>query len=694
MTNSKVTDNAPVRRSGFGWLTVMLIALAGVYSGARWHASIGPWFRMSDSDDVPVHDPEQNSATELWTCSMHPQVIQEKPGLCPICHMQLTPLKVDAAQTTHGAATEIGGASTPATIASGTGARSERKVKYWWDPMLSPPYISDKPGKSPMGMDLIPVYEDEASAGPGPVTIDPVVVQNMGVRVAMVTEAPLEKSVRLVGYLDEAEPNIRDINLRVSGWIRRLYANTEGQHVEAGDPLFDLYSPELQVAVEELIAARRAMAAVPAAGESIAAGMANDLYDASAAKLELLGLDRRQIDALAKNEKAPDAVTFTSPVMGHVTEKPAVEGAAVHAGDKVLRIVDHGVLWLDAQVFEKDLPFVTVGQKVSAMIASRSGEPVEGEIVFIHPHVDMTTRTVLVRMSIPNPSLAFKPGMYATVRFRSRIRDRAVIVPREAIIDTGDSQIAFVAQAVGRFEPRTVKMGLAAGDGMVEVQEGLVPGEAVVTSGQFLLDTESRLREAIQKYLNQKREIAEGKALDREQAPAATKETEEHAAEPAEPKKDRPAVTAAPEELKERQTAADAVVSAYLELSAALGAAEPPLAPLDPGTLVVAAHRLHGAVVGSDFEPLAVDLAKEAEALRDQPLDDQRELFKTLSAKVIALVDVVPPSAAVGDTLYEMECLMAGGDWLQTTPDIANPFYASEMKECGTVVRTLPLRGR
>lgn len=683
-----MTNSAPVRRSGFGWLTVILIALAGVYSGARWHAPIGAWLCMNETTDVPAHDREPTDATELWTCSMHPQVIQEKPGLCPICHMQLTPLKVHAAPTAQGTAMENHPASSLATQSSPT--RSERRVKYWWDPMLSPPFISDKPGKSPMGMDLIPVYEDQASAAPGLVTIDPAVVQNMGVRVALVTEAPLEKSVRLVGYLDEAQPNIHDINLRVSGWIRRLYANTEGQHVEVGDPLFDLYSPELQVAVEELIAARRTMAAIPEVAQSATPDTASVLYEASAAKLELLGLDRRQIDAFAKNEKGPDAITFTSPVIGHVTEKPVVEGAAIHAGDKVLRIVDHGVLWLDAQVFEKDLPFVSVGQKVSATIASRSDETVAGEIVFIHPHVDMMTRTALVRMSIPNPSLAFKPGMFATVRFKSRIRDRAVLVPREAIIDTGDAQVSFVALAVGRFEPRKVRMGLAAGDGTVEVIEGLVPGEAVVTSGQFLLDTESRLREAIQKYLNQKREIAAGNALDREPALTATNDAEATA----EPQKDRPAVTVTPTGVTERQTAADAVVSAYLELSEALGAAQPPVDPLDPSTLVVAAHKLHGAVIGSEVETVAVDVATEAEALRGHPLDHQRERFKALSAKVIALVDMLPPSAAVGETLYEMQCLMAGGDWLQTTPDIANPFYASEMKTCGSMVRALPVGGK
>ena len=362
---------------------------------------------------------------------MHPQVIQDHPGLCPICHMQLTPLNVD----------EHDARQTAATADSGTGSR---------------------------------------------LVIDPAVVQNMGVRVAVVTEGPLQRSLRLVGYLDEAQPNTSEINLLVSGWVRRLYASTEGQHVEAGEPLFDLYSPELQLGVEELIAARRARAANLSA-------TASTLYSAAARKLELLGLDPRQIEILGKLDQAPASITFTSPVTGHVTEKPIVEGAGVKAGDRVLRIVDHSTLWLDAQVFEKDLPFVALGQRVTAATASRPDDTVSGEIIFIHPHVDIATRTALVRVSIPNPSFLLKPGMYATVRLESRIKERAVLVPREAIIDAGDRKIAFVAKAVGHFEPRDVKTGLAGADGNIEILEGLAPGETVVTSGQFLLDSESRL---------------------------------------------------------------------------------------------------------------------------------------------------------------------------------------------------------
>jgi membrane fusion protein, copper/silver efflux system len=656
---------------------ILLAGAAGAYAGARWHSSIAPMLGLKAADTA--HDGERpagaTGAKQIWTCGMHPQVIQDKPGDCPICHMKLTPLNV--ANGTMPSGHEHGAVS---TTAQGGQAQPGRKVRYWWDPMLSPPYISDRPGKSPMGMDLIPVYEDEGpgaggAGATGAVVIDPAVVQNMGVRVQMVTEGPIKRSVRLVGYLDEAQPNVHDVNLRVSGWVRRLHASTEGQHVEAGDPLFDLYSPELQVAIEELITARRARRVGTVDGT--AGEVASALYDAAASKLELLGLDPRQIEVLAKLDKAPGVITFTSPVTGHVMEKPIVEGAAVSAGQMALRIVDHTTLWLDAQVFEKDLPFVGVGQAATATVASRAGEPIKGRVVFIHPHLDMITRTATVRLEVPNPDLILRPGMYATVRLESQVADRAVLAPREAIIDTGESQMAFVAEAVGRFQPRKVWTALPGGNGMIQVVEGLAPGEAVVTSGQFLIDSESRLREAIQKFLSQQASAGNGPGAAAVSSPAAT---------------------VASQASPEQQQKVDALLSEYLSLSSALGAAQQKDTPLDLSTLISAAHALHGPVAGTRLEPLALDVAKAAEAMKGHPLDHQRRMFSMLGERVIALADALPPSRTVAETLYVMNCPMAPGgakgDWVQTSPDVANPFFATEMKTCGTQVRQIAPQGR
>lgn len=364
---------------------------------------------------------------QLWTCGMHPQIIRDEPGLCPICHMKLTPLATDAVTPTGGA-----------------------------------------------------------------VVIDPTMEQNMGLRFADVRRGDLARRIRATGYLDQAEPNIRDVNLRVSGWIETLYADTVGMHVTAGAPLFELYSPELQVAVDELIASRRAGAAD--------AGVGSTLAQAARRKLERYGLRPAEIERLATLERAPRTVTFTSPITGHVTEKAVVAGAAVKAGDRVMQIVDHSVLWLDVQVHPQDLPALAIGTTVEATVEG-AVEPVRGEVFFVHPHLDPDTRTATVRARISNPAFRLRPGMYATVQLDATVARDALLVPREAVIDTGRRRLAFVALGGGRFEPRDVGLGESGVDGLVTITSGLTEGERVVTSGQFLLDAESRTQEAIRKHL-------------------------------------------------------------------------------------------------------------------------------------------------------------------------------------------------
>jgi len=385
-----------------------------------------PW-RPSRGEDTPQEQ------VQLWTCGMHPQVIRDKPGTCPICGMTLTPLKVDTGAT--GAA----------------------------------------------------------------ILIDPIVVQNMGLRTAPVTEGPLYTRVRAVGYLVEPESSQIDINLRVSGWIEKLYADVAGMHVHAGEPLFDLYSRELQVAVEELIATRRVKAATADGSRDLVG-----LHDSARRKLELFGLTRAQIDKLAQGERAPSTVTFYSPMTGHVTEKMVYAGAAVKAGDLILRLSDRSTMWLDLQVYEQDLPLVRVGETVTAKVAALPGVRLEGEISFVHPHLNPQSRTALARLVLDNRAGTLREGMFASAEIRAELAARALSVPREAVIDTGTRQLVFAVLGDGRFEPREVEMGASAEDGMVQIISGLAAADTVVTSGQFLLDGESRLREAIRKHLSDK----------------------------------------------------------------------------------------------------------------------------------------------------------------------------------------------
>jgi Cu(I)/Ag(I) efflux system membrane fusion protein len=398
-------------------------------------------------EPVRAHADEQVAAKpasqqQMWTCGMHPQVIQDHPGECPICHMELTPLKSEA-----------------------TGETQDGSV----------------------------------------VAIDPVVVQNMGVRTVRAVEGPLRREIRVAGFVEEAEPLVRDVSLRFSGWIRRLHAHTEGLHVGKGDPMFDVYSPELQVAIEELIALRRHRTAT-GSDPTVDA-----LWNATQRKLALLGIDDAEVARLARLDRAPDTITLRSPISGDVTEKPIVEGSAFASGEKLLRIVDHSTLWIEARVYEQDFALVSIGQKAEAQVAARADRTYTGEVVFIHPHLDETTRTASVRMAVTNPGLELRPGMFATVVLRGELARSAVLVPREAVIDTGDRQVAFVVgEAPGHFEPRRVRTGWTAEGGNVQILEGLAAGEEVVVSGQFLLDAESRLQDALRKFIAQRPTTAAG----------------------------------------------------------------------------------------------------------------------------------------------------------------------------------------
>lgn len=632
-------------RAGLSRLSVVvaLIAVfaagvaAGLMSSERVRDALGHRTGDGTAESAPAE------AGQLWTCGMHPQVIQDRPGTCPICGMTLTP---------------VAGAGARTPVES-----SERKVKYWWDPMMSPPYISDQPGKSPMGMELVPVYEDEVSAG-STLVIDPTVVQNMGLRIAHVGEAPLARSIRAVGVLAEPEPSRHDVNLRVEGWIDRLHAATEGMRLSKGDPLFDLYSPELQVAVEELIGARK-MREVLASRDQ-----ADTLLDAATRKLELFGLAREQVDALAALESAPPTVTFNSPADGFLVEKLVYTGSAVMAGDTVMRIADTSKLWLDSRVFEKDLAHVRIDQAVRARVDGRPGENFEGRVILVHPRIDLSTRTALVRMELQNPELTLRHGMFAMAFLEVEIAPRAIVVPREAIIDTGERQVAFVALDMGHFEPRRVEMGASGDGGIVQVLSGLAPGERVVVSGQFLLDAESRMKEAIQRFLQEKSLPAAASSKDGEPVAAS---------------KELPGVSV------EWKRAAEDVIAAYLDVARTLGALQTSEEPVDATPLARAADALRTRAADGEQTALAERIVNAVGAMAQQPLAEQRKLFVAVSDVAIELATRSPRTGERVPRLLVAHCPMVEARWLQDVESISNPFYSTTMKRCGEIERELAI---
>jgi RND family efflux transporter MFP subunit len=380
-----------------------------------------------------------------------------------------------------------------------------RKIKYYWDPMLGPSSISDKPGKSAMGMELEPVYDDDSTSGAaessgGPeVRIDGAIVQNMGVRTAQVTRGPLSKSIRTVGILRVPEPSQHDITLKVNGWIEKLFANQEGMHIQQGQPLFEVYSPDLQVAEEELIGAVRSLASLDASTSDDLRRQTQALVDSAKRKLRLWDVADQDIDAIAAATTALRTVIFRSPATGDVTDKAVVAGSSITAGMKLMQIDDRSTLWLDTVVYENQVSLVSIGQDVQATSESFPGKTFNGTISFIYPRVDASTRTVTVRTVIDNADALLTPGQYVTADIATKPLPDVIQAPREAIIDTGTRQIAFVVKTAGHFDPVEVKMGLVGDGEQAQIVSGLQPGDTVVTSGQFLFDVESRTTEAINK---------------------------------------------------------------------------------------------------------------------------------------------------------------------------------------------------
>jgi multidrug efflux pump subunit AcrA (membrane-fusion protein) len=657
MTDSRITTGAKFA------LAVLVGAACGLFP-----------FAVSAAGAASAGSASEQSAPTVYTCSMHPQVMQTKPGNCPICGMKLVPLRQQPAGRGGAAGADQAHQGTTAGAATGavTGEDQggvERKILYWWDPMMNPPYISDRPGKSPMGMDLVPVYEDEARGGLE-ITIDPRVTQNMGVRVAEVARGPIATTFRAVGYLKAAQSNEFDVTSRIAGYIEHLYANTEGMLVKQGEALADLYSPELLVAQEEALAAKRALDRLEPGADAGLRLESEGLLEDAKRKLLLWGIAEQDIDRVLESGKAGQVMPLRSPATGFVTDKNVAQGSAVAPGERLLRIVDQSTVWLDAQVFESQMSLVAVGQEAQATVQGLPGRKFSGRVLFVSPQIDPEARTLAARIAFPNGDLALKPGMYATVEITVEAGRDALQIPREALIDTGKRQVVFVALGEGRFAPREVRAGVETGDGKVQILEGLAPGETVVTSGQFLMDTESRTREAIQKMTDQ------GLLAS---APAAETEGKGQAA-PSE----RPAEVGSEE--------ADAILVPYLAAARSL-AADTPIAGADVQALVKSAEALAAKAGGGPLEPVAAGILEASRSLDLPAIADQRKQFKLLSENVIHLVDHVAPSNAIGARLYVVHCSMYPGEWLQAASEIANPFFGKSMLECGSIKRTIDLAG-
>jgi RND family efflux transporter MFP subunit len=428
---------------------------------------------------APVAKPA--APAKLWRCPMHPEIVRDAPAKCPKCGMDLVPVPMESA---------------PAPPAE----QKERKIKYWVSPM-DPGYVRDKPGKAPCGMDLVPVYEEvgEGAGTPGAIAISPTTVQSMGVRTAKVEVRPLSRLTLAVGLVNFNERNLSIVTTKVNGWIERLYVNATGDPVRKGQMLLSIYSPDLVSSQEEyLLAVRNLKAMEKSPVKEMAAG-ARRLAEASRRRLSYFDISAAQINELERNGQVRKNLTLFSPANGIVTKRMVTQGMYVQAGMPLLEVADLSTIWVDADIYQYELPWIKAGQPVTMTLNYLPGETFQGKIDYIYPYLKEATRTAKVRLRFPNPGLKLKPEMFAQVKIESPVTHQAVVVPTSAVLDTGLKQHVFIALGQGRFEPREVKLGAYGDDNSYrEVLSGLKGGEDVVTSAQFLLDSESRFREAIQ----------------------------------------------------------------------------------------------------------------------------------------------------------------------------------------------------
>ena len=441
---------------------------------------VDAWLGVSKGEEVG-HEDGDGHGDGLWTCGMHPEVIQHEPGICPICEMDLVPVRTESGR---------GGGDGPGLFTC---------------PMHAEHIEEAEPGTCAIcGRDLVPV-EPESGHGDGDghgtvVSIDPTVVQNMNVVTRMVERRDIAHEIRTVGYLEYDQERMVSVTTKFSGFIEETYVNSIGQPVRKGEPLFEIYSPELVQTQQELLSAMRYVETLAdAPGDARARAQA--LLEAARQRLAFWDITSEQIRSLEASGEVFRTLRIVAPAGGVVMKRmPGLEGMATRPGMELLHIADLSNLWLTVEIFDSQLPWLDIGSPATVTLSFFPGVTYRGRVRYIEPEVSEQTRTIRLTLDVPNRDRQLRVGMYATVVFEPIAAADAVTVPAESVIRTGQRDVVVVAVGDGRFAPREIVLG-PRGGGFVQVLEGLEAGDEVVTSAQFLIDSESNLREAVNKLL-------------------------------------------------------------------------------------------------------------------------------------------------------------------------------------------------
>jgi len=397
-----------------------------------------------------------------YVCPMHPTIVQDKPGSCAICGMTLVKKEQDKPK--------------------------EKKLLYWVAPM-DPNFRQDGPGKSPMGMDLVPFYDEGDGSDDLAITISPATVQNLGVRIEKAQIGKLPKRIDTVGYVDFDENLISHLHLRTEGWIEKLIAKSAGERVKKGDLLLELYSPTLVNAQDEYIQALRSKN--------------GRLINASYERLRALGVDKAQINKVKSTRKAEQLIKVRALQDGIVSELNVGEGMFIKPRKKVMTLADLSSIWVQVEVFEREADWVKVGEPAEITLSYLPGRKWKGVVEYVYPSLDPLTRTLKARLKFDNLDEALKPNMFTNVVIYAGATEDVVSIPLEALIRTGNSERVIVSLGEGRFIPQEVVSGIESGD-RIQIIKGLDGSENVVTSSQFLLDSEASIKASFSRMTDTK----------------------------------------------------------------------------------------------------------------------------------------------------------------------------------------------
>jgi Cu(I)/Ag(I) efflux system membrane fusion protein len=465
-------SSAP-RRFG-AWALVAMLA-AGLAIGGGAALVVQRQHRHGSASGETASDGAKPAEHKtVYVCPMHPSITSDHPADCPICGMKLVPKSAGA-----------------------TAGEGERKIVFYRSPM-DPKQTSPTPRKDEMGMDYLPVHEDEVKGGAAveglvTVPIDPQRQQLIGLRTAEVTRGPVVASWRTVGKVAVDETRVHHVNIKVAGFAERVFADYVGKEVRRGQPLFTIYSPELLSVQQEYLLALGTRKALE--GGDVAAHAGDELVQSARERLKLWDISEPEIERLERSGKATKTLTIYSPMSGVVTKKDVVMGHRLNEGDMPYEITDLSSVWVLADAYESDLGRLRLGMTATLSLPAFPNRTFRGRVIFIDPILDPKTRTAKVRLEFPNRTGELRPEMFGEVVLQTKPRE-GLRIPVDAVIDSGTRKVVFVALGDGKFQPREVKLGAATSD-TVEVLSGLVAGEHVVTRANFLIDSESHLRASL-----------------------------------------------------------------------------------------------------------------------------------------------------------------------------------------------------